>query len=636
MAETKKTITLASGKAKATTSTVLDDGMPGVPCPDSPGYVYTGMRYVPIFNDPAEWASTNTYEPLTIVIHEGNSYTSKTFVPVGIDIANSQYWVLTGNYNYQVELYRQEVASIKVRLSVENQEALKNANLTNGYVLCMGASSLNDGGEGLFFISDSESINSYTVKMNNGSYAAYIAIDGIANLKTMGATTQSDSSTYITNALNYTDYKKFFLPSGVYPVSNTIVVKRDYISILGATKPAPTASATAVPSGSVLQWTGIESPDTAIMLVSPKQSYEVDQNFPIRGFEITNVSFDGKLKAGFGLYIPFMAYSGYLDGLYSQGCLSSGLLIASAWMVKIGELNTWYNGIGVVLGFDRLGKKYSINQVSIEYLNGHNSTVMNGTSGLSVYRGTGVVITNTGSSIVNILDAEYNSTQGAFLEGTNGLVVNSAWFEMNKTGTATNGLACTVSKTSFQSIVLSGKDLIKATNTIKIGMIDSDTAYNPFEGSVNVSVSLGLCGYNLRNGQDLTTWKALIVEYKEWGRFNNLHTNAVVYGNYFNYPSEGINNSLVIIPHETKECDTFVIAYGGKTLTIPALNWVAGKPLILPAYASSTNYNTFLQVFNSAVSTADLKHDIAFCSIRYFNDGNWQQLTRNDTAYKVR
>ena len=60
--------------------------MPGVPCPVTPGYTYTGMRYVPVFADPAEWSSANSYEPLEIVIHEGNSYTSKTFVPVGIDI----------------------------------------------------------------------------------------------------------------------------------------------------------------------------------------------------------------------------------------------------------------------------------------------------------------------------------------------------------------------------------------------------------------------------------------------------------------------------------------------------------------------------------------------------------------------
>ena len=93
------------------------------PCPDlitgqKCGVTYTGARYVPLFADPAEWSSANAYEPLTIVIHEGNSYTSKTFVPVGIDIGNEQYWALTGNYNAQVEAYRQEVKGL--RETVEN------------------------------------------------------------------------------------------------------------------------------------------------------------------------------------------------------------------------------------------------------------------------------------------------------------------------------------------------------------------------------------------------------------------------------------------------------------------------------------------------------------------------------------
>ena len=70
---------------------------------------YIGARYVPIFADPAEWNSTRTYDPLTIVINNGNSYTAKQYVPQGIDIADEKYWALTGNYNAQVESYRKEV-----------------------------------------------------------------------------------------------------------------------------------------------------------------------------------------------------------------------------------------------------------------------------------------------------------------------------------------------------------------------------------------------------------------------------------------------------------------------------------------------------------------------------------------------
>lgn len=72
---------------------------------------YIGSRYVPVFAEPIEWSAANTYEPLTIVIHEGNSYTSKQAVPKDIDISNEAFWALTGNYNAQVELYRRETAT---------------------------------------------------------------------------------------------------------------------------------------------------------------------------------------------------------------------------------------------------------------------------------------------------------------------------------------------------------------------------------------------------------------------------------------------------------------------------------------------------------------------------------------------
>jgi hypothetical protein len=68
---------------------------------------YIGARYVPIFA--GAWDKTRTYEPLIIVEYQGNSYTSKTYVPTNIEIGNLTYWACTGNYNAQVEAYRLEV-----------------------------------------------------------------------------------------------------------------------------------------------------------------------------------------------------------------------------------------------------------------------------------------------------------------------------------------------------------------------------------------------------------------------------------------------------------------------------------------------------------------------------------------------
>lgn len=78
---------------------------------------YIGARYVPIFADPLEWDGTKTYEPLTVVLHQGNSYTSRQAVPVGIEITNSTYWAQTGNYSAQVEQYRAEVAAFDGRIT---------------------------------------------------------------------------------------------------------------------------------------------------------------------------------------------------------------------------------------------------------------------------------------------------------------------------------------------------------------------------------------------------------------------------------------------------------------------------------------------------------------------------------------
>ena len=61
---------------------------------------YIGARYVPIMA--GDWDSTREYEALSVVQYQGDSYTSKMYVPVGVDILNTQYWVKTGTFNQQV------------------------------------------------------------------------------------------------------------------------------------------------------------------------------------------------------------------------------------------------------------------------------------------------------------------------------------------------------------------------------------------------------------------------------------------------------------------------------------------------------------------------------------------------------
>ena len=90
---------------------------PPVPCGPCPPSQYIGSRYVPIFADPIEWDNHRSYESLTIVTHDGESYTSKCNVGPGVDITNSRYWAKTGAYNAQVEQYKNEVKDLSSQVT---------------------------------------------------------------------------------------------------------------------------------------------------------------------------------------------------------------------------------------------------------------------------------------------------------------------------------------------------------------------------------------------------------------------------------------------------------------------------------------------------------------------------------------
>ena len=85
---------------------------------------YVGARYVPLFAEPLEWSSEREYEPLTIVLYQGASYTSRQYVPADTAITNEKFWAVTGNYNAQVEQYRRETKSV----SDKYDTVVKNSN----------------------------------------------------------------------------------------------------------------------------------------------------------------------------------------------------------------------------------------------------------------------------------------------------------------------------------------------------------------------------------------------------------------------------------------------------------------------------------------------------------------------------
>ena len=83
--------------------------------------VYVGHRYVPKVM--GEWDKAETYEGLSIVTNKGTSYTSKKRVPKGIDILNEEYWVVTGNYNAQIEEYRKDVSELEKEVGKKSDQS---------------------------------------------------------------------------------------------------------------------------------------------------------------------------------------------------------------------------------------------------------------------------------------------------------------------------------------------------------------------------------------------------------------------------------------------------------------------------------------------------------------------------------
>ena len=112
------------------------------PCPPPPfkggTSMYIGARYVPIFADPVEWDDKREYEPLTIVTHNGDCYTSKCYVPKGAQLppypeGQTKYWVKTSDYNGQFADLKKTVLDLS-RLVEKFQKDNKDfTDLINGW-----------------------------------------------------------------------------------------------------------------------------------------------------------------------------------------------------------------------------------------------------------------------------------------------------------------------------------------------------------------------------------------------------------------------------------------------------------------------------------------------------------------------
>ena len=117
-------------------------GCPPHPCPPPPfkggTSMYIGARYVPIFADPVEWDDDREYEPLTIVIHDGDCYTSKCYVPKGAQLppypeGQTKYWVKTSAYNAQFADLKKTVLDLSRLVEQFQKDNERFTDLINGW-----------------------------------------------------------------------------------------------------------------------------------------------------------------------------------------------------------------------------------------------------------------------------------------------------------------------------------------------------------------------------------------------------------------------------------------------------------------------------------------------------------------------
>lgn len=121
MKKSTKSLNIDLGEASVETTSVLSTTDAADPVPGPGGITYKGARYITKFAEPIEWNQNSSYEYLTVVQHEGDSYVSKQNVPAGVSIDDTAYWLHWADYNAQIEQYRKEVQEVRTDIAELDQ-----------------------------------------------------------------------------------------------------------------------------------------------------------------------------------------------------------------------------------------------------------------------------------------------------------------------------------------------------------------------------------------------------------------------------------------------------------------------------------------------------------------------------------
>ena len=142
---------------------------------------YIGARYVPILGRRGEsstaWDNSAPYEPLTIVTYQGDSYTSRQYVPAGVAITNTDFWTQTGSFDAQVNQLQDDMASTLNRIGTAEGNIIS----INGDIdaLELRTDAIEDDVDG---IESTISNDALTLKYNGNAYILHNLIDVNENL----------------------------------------------------------------------------------------------------------------------------------------------------------------------------------------------------------------------------------------------------------------------------------------------------------------------------------------------------------------------------------------------------------------------------------------------------------------------
>lgn len=147
----------------------------------------TGDTVYPTFSD-EPWSIDIAYRKLTVVLHEGNSYTAKQDVPVGISIYNTDFWAETGDYNQQIE----DAISLMdgVVIAFDTVERMQEATNLKPGMICHtnGFHEPGDNGAAYYHISADEDPNEMDViSLSNGLYAVFANAESYVTPEMFGA-----------------------------------------------------------------------------------------------------------------------------------------------------------------------------------------------------------------------------------------------------------------------------------------------------------------------------------------------------------------------------------------------------------------------------------------------------------------